>query len=103
MKILWVSELNEGISGCRLFLDLDFAVETIESEMEKDGYEFKYKSTDSDGRDSFGLIFYKDGNSMKKAVWAFCWVEVEEGDKISNADFLLQIEENTKGIKGGRG
>ena len=94
MKILWVSELNEGISGCRLFLDLDFAIETITKEMEKDGYEFKYKSMDSNGHDSFGLTFHKREDSMKKAVWAFCWVEVEEKNNLNN--ILGKITDDNK-------
>ena len=78
MKILWVSEMKKGLNGCRLFIDSVFAEKTIMEEMISDGYRINYKSFDSLGSDSFGLVFTKDGGEEVEYMWAFCWVEVEE-------------------------
>ena len=79
MKLIWVSEVSQGLNACRLFTDKDFAKKRIIEEMLEDGFVLFSKSRSED-EDCFLLRFVKDSEKSQTVYlsWVFRWVEVEE-------------------------
>ena len=79
MKLMWVSEISQGLNACRLFTDKDFAKKRIIEEMLENGFVLFSKSYSEDG-DCFLLRFVKDSEGSKTAYlsWVFRWIETEE-------------------------
>ena len=73
MRVLWASEVEEGMNDCRFFANAEVAKEKIKREMKEDG--FAYTGTQNSGT-SFAMGFEK--KPMKYLRWSFSWVEVEE-------------------------